>query len=168
MAEQSVEIEDITEENDGEVENASNNNSRKFIEHYESLPVLWNSRLQEYKNKVRRNKALVELLESYKKLNPQATKEDVKKKINSLRSNYRKELKKILQSQRSGASTDEVYKPCSWVFYALTFLGESEVPVAMHKLQPHNEVQVSKTQYLQFSIIVEIITKHIPSIFCHL
>lgn len=48
---------------------------------------------------------------------PKASKDDVKKKFYSLRTNYRKELKKYLQSMKSGSSTDDIlYQPTLWYF----------------------------------------------------
>ncbi|KAL4708045.1 hypothetical protein ACJJTC_013456 [Scirpophaga incertulas] len=70
------------------------------------------------------------LLKILAKIKPRATVEDVKKKINSLRSNYRRELKKIVTSKRSGAGTNEVYVPKSWTFKYLTFLQNTEKPVS--------------------------------------
>nr|CAD7413003.1 unnamed protein product [Timema cristinae] len=48
---------------------------------------------------------------------------------NSLRANYRKGLKKIAASKRSGRSADEVYTPSSWVCCALSFLERFEKTV---------------------------------------
>nr|XP_023020622.1 uncharacterized protein LOC111509164 [Leptinotarsa decemlineata] len=118
---------------------------RNFIETYESLPELWNSSLDIYKNKTKRNAALKKLLVIYKKLKPEAKLPDVRRKINTLRSNYRKELKKIVTSKRSRNGTDEVYKPSSWVFYALEFLCTWKQPVnastSFHESVPDNESQ---------------------------
>lgn len=58
-----------------------------------------------------------------------ATVDDVKKKINTLRSNFRKELKKINDSKRSGAVTEDTYQTSSWLFEELTFLTDLEKPV---------------------------------------
>ncbi|XP_074038447.1 ethanolamine kinase 1 isoform X3 [Leptinotarsa decemlineata] len=118
---------------------------RNFIETYESLPELWNSSLDIYKNKTKRNAALNKLLVIYKKLKPEAKLPDVRRKINTLRSNYRKELKKIVTSKRSRNGTDEVYKPSSWVFYALEFLCTWKQPVnastSFNESVPDNESQ---------------------------
>jgi len=57
----------------------------------------------------------------FNKIKPNATRNDVRKKINILRSNYRKELKEILASQRSESSTDDVYELSSWKFHSLKF-----------------------------------------------
>lgn len=57
------------------------------------------------------------MLSKYKEMFPKASKDDVKKKFYSLRTNYRKELKKYLQSMKSGSSTDDIlYQPTLWYF----------------------------------------------------
>ncbi|KAL4702673.1 hypothetical protein ACJJTC_007104 [Scirpophaga incertulas] len=77
---------------------------REFILYLESLPELWDTSSSSYKNNIKREEALGKLLDIYKKIKTDATIEDVKKKNNTLRSNYRKELKKIVVSKRSGSS----------------------------------------------------------------
>ncbi|EZA51520.1 hypothetical protein X777_09817 [Ooceraea biroi] len=54
----------------------------------------------------------------------------VKKKINALRTSYRKELDKIKKSMRSGAGTEEVYIPTLWYFKDIDFLRDQETPIA--------------------------------------
>ncbi|KAK9876666.1 hypothetical protein WA026_014043 [Henosepilachna vigintioctopunctata] len=88
-----------------------------------------------YKNKNKRNAALVKLLSVYEKCKPGATISDVRRKINTIRCNYRKELKKIEDSKRSGAGTDDVYSPSSWVFHALQFINNFEQPVDLGNSQ---------------------------------
>ncbi|KAJ8927073.1 hypothetical protein NQ314_020504 [Rhamnusium bicolor] len=53
---------------------------RNFIEAYESLPELWNSSLDIYMNKTKRNAALNKLLVIYRKLKPEAKLADVRRK----------------------------------------------------------------------------------------
>lgn len=108
---------------------------RSFITSFEVLPELWDPNHGSYKNKFRRKESLKKLLPIYKKIKPNANETDVKNKLNSLRTNYRKELKKIIASKRSGSGTEDVYKPTSWVFHALQFLGKSELPVGHHSLE---------------------------------
>jgi len=48
-------------------------------------------------------------------IKPEASIDDVKKKINTLRSNFRKELKNFM-TKRSGAGADNIYQPSSWLF----------------------------------------------------
>ncbi|KAK3885443.1 hypothetical protein Pcinc_010358 [Petrolisthes cinctipes] len=50
----------------------------------------------------------------------------VVKKINIFRSNYRRELKKVLGSEKSGAGTDDLYIPSLWYYKHLTFLRNQE------------------------------------------
>lgn len=105
---------------------------KMFIESYETMPELWDPRRADYKNSTKREHSLRSLLEIFKHIKPDAKINDVKKKINSLRTNYRKEIKKIIASKRSGAGTENVYVPTCWTFYALNFLGECESPVHMN------------------------------------
>jgi len=101
---------------------------RDFILEYKQLPELWDVRCKEYSNRDKKNSAYKKLLVYYKHLKNDSTIEDVKKKINTLRSNFRKELKKINDSKRSGAGTDDVYQPSSWLFEELSFLTDLEKP----------------------------------------
>lgn len=70
------------------------------IQLFRELPSLWNVKSKEYHDRDKKNIAYESLLSKYKEMFPQASKDDVKKKFNSLRTNYRKELKKhLLQIQ---------------------------------------------------------------------
>ena len=53
----------------------------------------------------------------------------VKKKINMLRSGYRRELKKVTDSYKSGAGTSEIYEPTLWYFLDIDFLRDQEIQV---------------------------------------
>lgn len=53
-----------------------------------------------------------------------ATVDNVKKKINSLRAGYRKEYKKVQNSKRTGIGTDQVYVPKLWYYSQLEFLND--------------------------------------------
>ncbi|KAK7012739.1 Small ubiquitin-related modifier 2 [Halocaridina rubra] len=102
---------------------------QEFISAFQGLPELWDVRSENYMKKSKKLLAYEKLLEVYKSLKADATVEDAKKKINTLRSNFRKELKKIHDSKASGAGTDDIYQPSSWVFYELLFLKDLEKPV---------------------------------------
>lgn len=135
-----------TEESDAETHTETSNSSRKillrqFIELYETLPELWDPTNPLYMKKNKRNLALDKLLVIFNKMKPNATRDDVRKKINTLRSNYRKELKKMLALKRSGSGTEDIYEPSSWVFYALQFLKKIEAPVSLN--MPGNLQEVS-------------------------
>ncbi|CAK1581203.1 unnamed protein product [Parnassius mnemosyne] len=100
-----------------------------FIKTWETYPELWNTCCESYRDKVRKNNAFDKLLDIYKKMKPNSTREDVKKKLNALRTNFRKELKKIHKSKSSGKGTDEVYVPSAWTYYELLFLTNDEQPI---------------------------------------
>ncbi|XP_076298584.1 uncharacterized protein LOC143217826 [Lasioglossum baleicum] len=128
---------------------------RRFIGEYETLPELWSKVHPNYLNKYKKQRALEKLLLIYKEMKPTAILKDVSKKINTLRSNYRRELNKIKTSMRSGSGTNEIYKPTSWVFYALKFLQDSESPAPLimenDNTQASQEFIQSGTSYSSIS-----------------
>ena len=63
-----------------------------------------------------------------KEIDPDANKGKVAKEINSLRSCFRKELKKVNDSKTSGAGADDTYTPSLWYFQELLFLTDQDVP----------------------------------------
>uniref|UniRef100_A0A6P7H568 Uncharacterized protein LOC114346252 n=1 Tax=Diabrotica virgifera virgifera TaxID=50390 RepID=A0A6P7H568_DIAVI len=76
----------------------------EFIELYKSFPCLWQVKNKDYKNK-----------------------ETVTRKINSLRTVYRKELKKVKASATSGTGEEDIYKPSLWYFDLLEFLSDQDI-----------------------------------------
>ncbi|XP_066951272.1 uncharacterized protein [Macrobrachium rosenbergii] len=101
---------------------------QRFIDAYKDLPELWDSQNPNYVRKDKRNAGYEKLLDILRLMKNDATVDDVKRKLNTLRSNFRRELKKVHDSKRSGVTTEEVYEPSSWVFYELLFLKDLEKP----------------------------------------
>lgn len=66
-----------------------------FIEIYRSFPCLWKVKDDCYHNKRLKDDAYAKLLNYYQTTLPTATIDTVKKKINNLKSTFRKELKKV-------------------------------------------------------------------------
>jgi len=93
------------------------------IKIYKSQPALWNVKSKDYNNRQKKSDAYAILIHKYREKYPEATREDVTKKFNSLRTNFRKELKRI-NAKRSNASTDHVKKPTLWYFKEMSFLLE--------------------------------------------
>ncbi|XP_049769978.1 uncharacterized protein LOC126108704 [Schistocerca cancellata] len=97
----------------------------KLIEMYEADEALYNVRHPDYKNRLRR-------LESYKNIaevisrdiRPGCTVEDIKRKINGLRTSYACEKAKMHKS-KSGASAQAAYTPQVYWFQMLKFLDQS-------------------------------------------
>lgn len=100
-----------------------------LFECYKDLPELWQIKSDAYKNRDKRNKAWSQMLRLYQCIVPNATLESLKNRMNNIKTCYRRELKKIRQSEKSGAGADEVYVPTLWYFYHLDFLKDQEEPV---------------------------------------
>lgn len=95
----------------------------RFIETYKYLPCLWRIKSKEYYDKGKKDAAYNILLEQYKLIDPNADRETVAKKINILRTNYRRQKKKIEDCKRSGT---EILKPILWYYHLFDFLEEQE------------------------------------------
>ncbi|KAF5285415.1 hypothetical protein FQA39_LY16669 [Lamprigera yunnana] len=105
---------------------------RKFIleciEVYHSLPALWNIKSKDYSNRIKKTEQYNNLLRKYREYYPDADKAQLVKKFNSLRTNFRKELKRIKDSEKSGAETDDIIEPTLWYFEEMNFLVGQEEP----------------------------------------
>lgn len=94
----------------------------EFIDVYKSLPALWDSKSKTYYDRQRKAEAYEILLNKYKERYPDATREDVTKKINAFRSNYRNGLRKYYAALKSAKNKDLVRKPSLWYFEKFSFL----------------------------------------------
>lgn len=107
---------------------------RKFIleciEVYRSLPALWDIKSKEYSNRNKKNEQYEQLLRKYREYYPDADKSQLVKKFNSLRTNFRKELNRIKNSEKSGAGTDDIIEPTLWYFDDMKFLVGLDEPSA--------------------------------------
>nr|XP_053618253.1 uncharacterized protein LOC128679820 [Plodia interpunctella] len=88
----------------------------EFIEAFRNNPCLWKIRSNDYKDKNLKLQAYNNLLEIIRKVERDATIENVKKKINSLRAGFQKEHKKVQDSKKTGSGTDQVYVPKLWYY----------------------------------------------------
>lgn len=99
-----------------------------FIAIYEKNPCLWKIKSKDYSNKHLKSSAYEMLAKKLKEIDENATKDEVIKKINSIRGSYRKERNKVKQSSKSGAGSDQIHKPTLWYYHLLSFLGDQESP----------------------------------------
>ncbi|XP_031348360.1 uncharacterized protein LOC116174562 [Photinus pyralis] len=92
-----------------------------FLESYQRYECLWNNKCSDYSKSNVREKAYLSMLAD---LNlPGLTVPDIKAKIKTIRTRYGAELCKIKNSERSGASADDVYEPrLFWFKLADVFL----------------------------------------------
>ncbi|EZA54497.1 hypothetical protein X777_05752 [Ooceraea biroi] len=97
---------------------------------YKCYPCLWKIKSDEYKNRNLRDEAYKNLIEFYKMRGfPDTNRDFIVKKIQSLRGSFRKETKKIQESQRSGRGTKEIYVSSLWYYDLLLFTKDQELPV---------------------------------------
>ena len=118
-----------------------------FIQTYHNLPILWDTSLRDYTNRDKRADAYQQLVPIYRYLKRDATLEDVKKKINTLRTNYRKELKVVEAARKQGNH----YQPRCWTFYELDFLRNAEKFLAIDtSIIKHETNTTSSSTYNTF------------------
>nr|CAH7755426.1 unnamed protein product [Callosobruchus chinensis] len=99
-----------------------------FIDLYRQNECLWKIKSKDYSDKQKKSAAYDILIGKLKEVEPEANKNMVLKKINSLRTCFRKELKKYNASLKSETGTGEVHKPNLWYFDLLLFLNDQETP----------------------------------------
>ncbi|KAG7199502.1 hypothetical protein KM043_014121 [Ampulex compressa] len=92
----------------------------EFIQLYRSYPCLWQVRCKGYKDRLYRNRAYDALALKLREANPAADRETVVRKINTLRSAFMREYKKVRTSQRR-------YKSSLWYYDLLNFVTEQNV-----------------------------------------
>lgn len=127
-----------------------------FIELYKLEPCLWQVKSKEYHDRDKRNAAYAKLVLKLKELEPDATKKSVVRKINSLRSNVRKEKKKREMSMKSGASADDVYVSKLWYLNLFDFLGDQDIPSAsVSNLEEEDGSEIEEVSTRQINYLVK-------------
>ncbi|KAJ8924594.1 hypothetical protein NQ315_000744 [Exocentrus adspersus] len=89
----------------------------EFLELYKSHPTLWDLSSPDYNDRDKKRYAYIEMVEKLRELEPECTKEDVVRKINSLRSAFRREYRKVKQMKACG----KTHKPSLWYYDLLSF-----------------------------------------------
>lgn len=102
---------------------------REFIAVYRDLPDVWKVKSDGYKDRNRKDAAYKILVDKMKEIEPRADRASVRAKINSFRTAYRREMKKVKESIKSGGGTDDVYVPSLWYFDELDFLRDQETQI---------------------------------------
>lgn len=98
---------------------------RDMIATYRAQPALWKVNSPEYRSKTHKTQAYQALVNKCREYVNEADREFVKTKINSLRTSFRKEYRKVEASKRTAIDPDEIYKPHLWYYDLLTFLIEN-------------------------------------------
>ena len=76
---------------------------------YKEHPVLWNVKLTEYRDRNAKEIAYLKIHEVMQNDIQNITTEQIKKKIHTLRSQYKREIKFIRESKKSGMAAEDVY-----------------------------------------------------------
>ncbi|XP_045132262.1 uncharacterized protein LOC123516724 [Portunus trituberculatus] len=95
-----------------------------IIDMYRQKPCLWNIKSADYKDRNKRVTALTAITREIEKKYASVTIADIKKKLDCLRNQYRREMRQMENSRKSGAGTDDVYSPKLWCFDELSFLND--------------------------------------------
>ncbi|XP_074040986.1 uncharacterized protein [Leptinotarsa decemlineata] len=108
----------------------------EFLDIYKANSSFWKVKSDEYKNKNLKDISYNKLIKfCHNNGMPHANRDFVVKKIQSLKGSFRKELKKVMNSHRSGSGTDDIYKPNLWYYDLLLFTKDQETPTDGY----HNE-----------------------------
>ncbi|XP_046396934.1 uncharacterized protein LOC124163874 [Ischnura elegans] len=99
-----------------------------LIDNYSRHEHLFNSKAVNYHNKFLRTKSLNEILLCVEPFRPGTTVQDIKTKVNTLRSQFGAEEQRIKASMKSGCSADEVYVPTFRHYEQLLFLRGHMIP----------------------------------------
>ncbi|KAM4021876.1 uncharacterized protein ACNLHF_027196 [Anomaloglossus baeobatrachus] len=114
---------------------------RELLDLYKSLPCLWKIKSAEYSDRIKKQAAYAQLMELFKKHSGGEAVDAklVKKKIQGLRTVYKKEVNKVDKSKKSGAGTDQVYVSPLWYFNLLEFTRDQELPRRMESSYQPNQ-----------------------------
>jgi hypothetical protein len=133
---------------------------REFIQLYRSLPELWKVKSDVYKNRKLKDAGYNVLVEKLREIEEDADRDMVRRKINGLRTAYRREKKKKTDSTKSGIVTDYMYVPSLWYFNDLDFLQHHEIEVAGKSTMEDEPEQEDKetspvSQYAFFIVFIQ-------------
>ncbi|CAD1477185.1 unnamed protein product [Heterotrigona itama] len=96
----------------------------EFIHLYRSFPCLWQVRYKGYKDRLLRNRAYDALVQKLREVNPVADRETVIRKINTLRTAFRREYKKVQSSLKMVHNPRQRYRSSLWYYDILKFVAE--------------------------------------------
>ncbi|KAK9685929.1 Alcohol dehydrogenase transcription factor Myb/SANT-like [Popillia japonica] len=100
----------------------------EFILLYREHPCLWKIKSKEYIDRNKKAEAYKILVRKLQNIQPNATKNDVVNKINTLRGGFRREYKKVHMSKKSGSGADDIFVPTLWYYDLLLFVRDQDIP----------------------------------------
>ncbi|XP_005183949.2 uncharacterized protein LOC101890886 [Musca domestica] len=124
----------------------------EFIDLYKSLPELWKKDAEEYGNRHIRKKAYEVMVDKYNEIDKEANIYTVKKKINNMRTAFRRELNKMRKSEQTALTPNDVYVPTLWYYSNLEFLidemdDEEEMDLTATKMEIMDDINSMDDEY---------------------
>ena len=89
----------------------SRDNILLLIDHLKLNKCLWDIKCLDYRNKYRKKRAYQNILQELISIMPLLDITNLKKKINIIRTQFRRESRKEQNSQKSGVGTADLYTP---------------------------------------------------------
>ncbi|KAM7354992.1 uncharacterized protein ACRADG_001257 [Cochliomyia hominivorax] len=124
----------------------------EFFYLYESLPALWDMNNPLYKNRQVKCDAYDIMVDKLREIEPKADREDVLRKINIFRTNYRRECSRINASLQEGRH----YQSTLWYFDLLCFLQTTDSRRdRKRKLLDNNDGEKSIMRKRRANIIIQ-------------
>ncbi|KAH8300030.1 hypothetical protein KR044_008740, partial [Drosophila immigrans] len=93
----------------------------EFLLLYRSLPAVWKVKSPEYSSRALKSAGYEQLAQKLREVEPDADRALVVKKINSFRTNFRRDLRKRIEGKR-----EEPFESTLWYFELLGFLEDQE------------------------------------------
>lgn len=137
-------------------------NLEEFIDLYKSYPCLWQTKSKLYHDRPLRKAAYKVLVEKLKEFEPDANKDFVVKKNQQFKKQRPKIKIKYEASVKSGASSDDVYRPKLWYYDMMNFLNDQDTPQEStsnwtHKMKAYGKIiKVLKFHEIYFLYFFEI------------
>ncbi|KAK7076662.1 hypothetical protein SK128_027149 [Halocaridina rubra] len=98
--------------------------TEKLIELYRRIPCLWNRSSEQYKDQEARVRGYLQLTDSLKVYHPGCTVYQVKKKLNTLRSQYRREIRECNSLRSKRSKFGDTFETKLWCFKDLAFIDD--------------------------------------------
>ncbi|XP_011499285.1 PREDICTED: uncharacterized protein LOC105363316 [Ceratosolen solmsi marchali] len=100
----------------------------EFIEIYQACPCLWKYSCRDYRNRFVKDRAYATLVDKMREVDPRADKNSVIRKINALRTAFRREYKKMRKSKVGvcNGQTRKRYTTSLWYYDLLKFVVEQQ------------------------------------------
>ena len=125
-----------------------------LIELYREEPFLWDPTHEDYKNRNLKFKTYKRIADRLRVYYPACNQDEVRKRIQSLRCQHRREMK--LEKEHAinpDVGDDDVYHPKLWCYQHLKFLNGEEIDA---ETKFYYELQMEQVRILELSLTADI------------